>query len=96
MRSKYFLLIVLLFGGCGKSDKLSPDEIQYVAITMSLAKARSQSNDSLTLNRKLDSVYERYQTTESEYKAAMNGLAEKPDRADIIFRAINDSLSKVK
>ncbi|HET9136789.1 MAG TPA: DUF4296 domain-containing protein [Candidatus Kapabacteria bacterium] len=96
MRSKVILFTALVVVGCGKSDKLSPDEIQYVAITMSLAKARSQSNDSLTLNRKFDSVYKKYQTTESEYKASMNGLADKPDRADIIFRAINDSLSKVK
>jgi len=82
--------------GCGKSEKLSPDEIQYVNLTISLAKARSVSNDSPTLNRKLDSVYKKYKISESDYKTAMNSLAETPDRADILFRAINDSLSKVK
>jgi hypothetical protein len=90
-------LIGLLFLGCGgKSDKLTPDEIQYVALTMSLAKVRSVSNDSLTLNRKLDSVYKKYETSEQDYKTTTNSLAETPARADIIYRAINDSLSKVK
>jgi hypothetical protein len=97
MRSKYYLyLIILFFFGCSKSEKLTEDEQRYVALTISLAKARAQATDSLSLWRKLDSVYKKHESSENDYKSTTTSLSEIPGRADIIFRAINDSLSKVK
>ena len=96
MRSKkrYIGLIgLLLMLGCAKSEKLDETEMQYVKMTLAIANARAASHDSLELTRKLDSVYKKFATSKELYTKQTTGFAQVPDRAQIIFRAISDSLN---
>ncbi len=87
------LLVIGLFFGCAKSEKLDDDEMRYVKISQALTKARIASHDSLQLSAKLDSVYKKFETSEAEYKKQTSAFVKQPDRAGIIFRAIADSMN---
>ena len=93
--SEYFALVVLLslFLVCAKSEKLDENEMQYVFTTVSLTKARIASHDSVTLLKKLDSVFSIYGTTKESYMRQTTEFVNLPNRAGIIFRAIADSLN---
>ncbi|MEI8134759.1 MAG: hypothetical protein WCH46_06730 [bacterium] len=78
---------------CAPSEKLDPTEMQYVKLTVALAKTRVFSRDTITLSRKIDSVFRVFHSTESAYKKQTTSLAEEPARSAIIFRAITDSLN---
>jgi hypothetical protein len=94
MRYKFILSLALfsLFG-CAKSEKLDDEEINYVQITMALTKARISSHDSLQLVWRLDSVYKKFGTTKDGYKKRTTDFSEDPQRAQIIFKAIGDSMN---
>ncbi len=95
MRSNFFFSLMLLVSfGCGKPELLSVDEQQYVLLTVTLTNVRAQTPDSLQLNRRLDSTFKVYRITKQQYQDKTEALANTPDRSEMIFRAINDSLSK--
>ena len=85
-------LIGLLLG-CAKSEKLDNDELLYVKTTVALTNARIASHDSLQLNHKLDSVYKKFGTSKENYTKQTTSFSQEPDRAQIVFRAIADSLN---
>ncbi|MFI5264003.1 MAG: hypothetical protein ACHQM6_05775 [Candidatus Kapaibacterium sp.] len=94
MRYKFGLIILVgLFFGCEKSEKLNDDEMHYIFTTLALTKARVASHDSVQLGIKLDSVYKKFGTSEADYKKQTLGFAKIPDRAGIIYRAIADSMN---
>jgi len=94
MRYNIITLIVIgLFLGCEKSEKLNGDEMHYIFTTLALTKARVASHDSVQLGMKLDSVYKKFGTSEAEYKKQTLDFAKIPDRAGIIYRAIADSMN---
>lgn len=93
MRSKIFLIAILLCIGCAKSEKLDGDEMNYVRLTVALTNARVASHDSLQLVSKLDSVYKKFGSSKEVYKTKTADFAKEPDRTGIVFRAIADSLN---
>lgn len=95
MRSKVFIAVILLtFLGCGKPELLGVEEQQYVLLTVSLTNMRAQTSDSLQLNQRLDSTFKAFGMSKKQYQDQSEALANTPDRAELIFRAINDSMSK--
>ncbi len=95
MRSNYFFVIILVVSvGCGKPELLSVDEQQYVLLTVSLTNMRAQTPDSLQLNQRLDSTFKAFGMSKKQYQDQSEALVNTPDRSELIFRAINDSLSK--
>ena len=94
MRYKFILSLTLLsIFGCAKSEKLDDNEMNYVQITLALTKARVSSYDSVQLITKLDSVYKKFGITKEEYKKRTTDFANDPQRAQIIFKAIGDSMN---
>ncbi|MEP7235914.1 MAG: hypothetical protein ABI778_11525 [Ignavibacteriota bacterium] len=94
MRSNCILLLLfVLLSGCAKSEKLNDQELNYVKLNLAMMKARTASSDSVALGIKLDSVYKKFGTSEAEYKIRTTGFEKEPDRANIIFRAIADSMN---
>jgi hypothetical protein len=94
MRFKLFIaLAFFFFFGCARSEKLDDDEMHYVQTTLALTKARVESRDSVQLIHKLDSVYKAFGTSKDGYKKQTMGFSNDPERAQIIFRAIGDSMN---
>ena len=95
MRSNFFFAIMLVISlGCGKPELLSVEEQQYVLLTVSLTTMRAQTPDSLQLNQRLDSTFKAFGMSKKQYQDQSETLVNTPDRSELIFRAINDSLSK--
>ena len=96
MRSKYVLLLVLLLSAasCDKSDQLDEAEKKYVLLNVALVKSRANSTDSAILKFRMDSVFKAFNSSEKEFLSQSKQLASTPDRSEIIFRAISDSLNK--
>lgn len=95
MRSNVLIAITLIIlVGCGKPEQLSVDEQQYVLLTVSLTNMRAQTPDSLKLNQRLDSTFKAFGMSKKQYQDQSEALVNTPDRSELIFRAINDSLSK--
>ena len=95
MRSNVLITIILvIFLGCGKPEQLAVDEQQYVLLTVSLTTMRAQTPDSLQLNQRLDSTFKAFGMNKKQYQDQGEALVNTPDRSEMIFRAINDSLSK--
>ncbi|HYM19998.1 MAG TPA: hypothetical protein VEW28_03230 [Candidatus Kapabacteria bacterium] len=86
------LLIQLLFTGCSKSEKLTDDEQQYVALSIGLMKARYTTTDSLTLHFRLDSVFRVFHSDTAGFRKQTEQFVNAPGRSELVFRAINDSL----
>lgn len=83
----------LLFIGCARSEKLDDDEMHYIKTTLALTKARVDARDSVQLMTKLDSVYKVFGTSKDGYKKQTMNFSNDPERAQIIFRAIGDSMN---
>ncbi len=86
-------LAALTFLSCARSEKLDDDELQYVQTTMALTKARIDSHDTIKLVRKLDSVFKAFGTSKEAYKKRTADFSTDPGRAQIIFKAIGDSMN---
>ena len=93
MRSKIFLIAILLCIGCAKSEKLDDNEMNYVRLTVALTNTRVASHDSVTLLTKFDSVYKKFSISKEGYKTKTTEFAKVPERARIVFQAIADSLN---
>jgi len=101
MLYKFFIGLIGLIGligsigliSCAKSEKLGDDELRYVKTTVALTNARVASRDSLQLTHKLDSVYKKFETSKADYTRQTTDFSKEPDRAQIVFRAIADSLN---
>jgi hypothetical protein len=96
---KHFFLVQLVFLVCSCSGKpsLNSSDIEYVRTTLDLLHTRAQfipTEDSVSVERSLDSVYRKHHTSATEYKAQTLSLADEPKRAEVIFNAINDSIGK--
>ncbi len=85
-------MLLIFLASCKKNEILDEGEMKYVKTTISLSKVRGEVKDSLSLEKKQDSVYHLYATTKVDYKKQTVGYADNPVRAAIIFRAINDSI----
>ncbi len=94
MRSKLLVcaLISMIAFGCSKSEQLDSDEQQYVKLSLALLKARAKASDSASVRRVLDSVYTALKSDSASYRRRTEAFAGSPDRAQLVFRAINDSL----
>ncbi len=86
-------LAILSLLSCAKSEKLDDDEMKYVQTSMALTKARVDSHDTIELVRKLDSVYKVFGTSKESYKKRTTDFSNDPGRAQIIFKAIADSMN---
>ena len=94
MRSKKKLILsLIIFAGCARSEKLDDNEMHYVKTTLAITNARIASHDSVQLVAKLDSVYKKFGMTKDGYTKQTVDMAKEPDRAEILFRAIADSLN---
>ena len=94
MRSKLIplLLLAAVVCGCSKSEALDANEQKYVKLSVALMNARSTAKDSATVKRGLDSVYRVFQSDSGTYHKQTDAFVSTPDRASMVFRAINDSL----
>jgi hypothetical protein len=87
------ILLALFFSlGCSKSELLDDDELEYVHLTVALAKAKAVAKDSAQHRHLRDSLFNAFGTTKAAYTAKTESFTEEPERTAIIFRAIGDSL----
>jgi hypothetical protein len=92
----YFLLSALAIG-CSDHPSLNDQDTDYVRTTLDLLKTRANfipTEDSIHIKLSLDSVYHRHRTSAADYKAQTLVLTDDPKKAEVIFGAINDSISK--
>ena len=96
MRSKWLVisLLVIVVASCSKSDQLDETERKYVLLNVALVKSRATSTDSAILKFRMDSVFKAFGSSEKDFLSQSKQLASTPDRSEIIFRAISDSLNK--
>lgn len=97
MRSRIAVLLVgALLVSCGSKEELSDDEMEYVDITLALLRARTTAQprgaDTTNIDHALNQVYARYNTSANGYREMTQELAEDPFRADLVHRAVKDSL----
>ena len=86
-------LAILSLIGCARSEKLDDDEMHYVQTTMALTKVRIDSRDTVQLIVRLDSVYKAFGTSKEAYKKRTTDFSNDPERAQVIFKAIGDSMN---
>lgn len=90
-----FLLIVILIG-CSSSDELTPEDLRYITMTNQLAAAKTNASDSAALRLAQDSVYHKYGITAADYMRMTIEYQHEPQRAQKVFRAIEDSLRSMQ
>ncbi len=96
---KYFICIffVLSVAACSGKSALNDDDTAYIETTLDLLKTRANfipTEDSMQIKLSLDSVYRRHHTSAANYKAQTLTMTDDPKKAEAIFGAINDSISK--
>lgn len=94
VRSKLLigLLACATLCACGKSELLNAEEQNYVKLSIALVTARVHASDTIVVRRELDSVYRAFKTDSGAYHKATEAFEKVPSRAEIVFRAISDSL----
>jgi hypothetical protein len=97
MKYVLFILLSAFAIGCSDHPSLNDQDTGYVRTTLDLLKTRANfipTEDSIHIKLSLDSVYRRHHTSAAEYKAQTLSFSDDPKRAEVIFGAINDSISK--
>jgi hypothetical protein len=97
MKLSFCTLFVALLIGCSDHPSLNEHDGDYVRTTLDILKTRANfvpTEDSMQIKLSLDSVYSRHHTSAEDYKAKTIALSDNPKRAEAIFDAINDSISK--
>ena len=96
---KYLICVIFLLSiaACNGKPALNYDDTNYVRTTLDLLKTRANfipTEDSASIKLSLDSVYRQHHTSAAEYKAQTLAMTDDPKKAEAIFGAINDSVSK--
>ena len=97
MKQPLFVLFVLFVVACSGKTSLTPADTEYVGTTLDLLKTRANfapAEDSMSIKLSLDSVYRKHHTSAADYQAKTVAFSDDPKRAEVIFGAINDSVSK--
>lgn len=77
---------------CGQNESLTEDEQKFVHTSVALAEAKVRAVDSEDLVRIQDSIYKRFSTTKDNFSQTTLSFSKQPERAPLVFRAIEDSL----
>jgi len=96
MTGKFFIVILVLSFQCCSFEN-SPDEEQLAHLYVDLLVADetySHNSDSLSIAR--DSLFEKYQVNENQYKKVIKGLGEKEETWDDFFALAQEYLDTLK
>lgn len=91
MRAWLVVLIVATIS-CGQNESLTEEEQKFVHTSVALAEAKAKAIDSADLVRIQDSIYKRFTTTKDDFSETTRSFSKQPERAPLVFRAIEDSL----
>ncbi len=94
---KKFIPILFCLAACGGKSSLNTADQDYVRTSIDLIRTRASftvNQDSLAIERSLDSVYARHHTSAKQYQDETVALSSDRDRTAAIFAAINESIGK--
>jgi len=86
---------MLLLMACKGKPTLSTDDADYVHTTLDLMRVRARiapGSDSTLVKSMLDSGYRRHHTSRDSYVKYTGQIGEDPNRTNMIYNAINDSI----
>jgi len=107
MRNLFILAFLLLLLSCSSEEKnvlpenvLAPEKFTSVMIDVQIAEGmRAQGVEILTpdkgVNGAYDKIFKKHQITEQTFELSYNYYLEHPDKMEMIYEQVLDSLSKL-